>query len=77
MVGGGNASVAMTNLSDTPIYSAEASDALAKGDVDGCVAAALDAIDPQEDMRGPIAFKKHVAEVILRRAIAKAQERAA
>ncbi|MEC8581178.1 MAG: xanthine dehydrogenase family protein subunit M [Pseudomonadota bacterium] len=77
MVGGGNASVAMTNLSDTPIYSAEASDALAKGDVDGCVAAALDAIDPQDDMRGPIAFKKHVAEVILRRAIAKAQERAA
>ncbi len=77
MVGGGNASVAMTNLSDTPIYSAEASDALAKGDVDVCVAAALDAIDPQEDMRGPIAFKKHVAEVILRRAIAKAQERAA
>ena len=77
MIGGGNASVAMTNLSDTPIYSAEASDALAKGDVDGCVAAALDAIDPQEDMRGPIAFKKHVAEVILRRAIAKAQERAA
>ena len=77
MVGGGNASVAMTNLSDTPIYSAEASDALAKGDVDGCVAAALDAIDPQEDMRGPIAFKKHVAEVILRRAIATAQERAA
>lgn len=77
MVGGGNASVAMTNLSDTPIYSAEASDALAKRDVDGCVAAALDAIDPQEDMRGPIAFKKHVAEVILRRAIAKAQERAA
>ncbi len=77
MVGGGNASVAMTNLSDTPIYSAEASDALAKGDLDGCVAAALDAIDPQEDMRGPIAFKKHVAEVILRRAIAKAQERAA
>ena len=77
MVGGGNASVAMTNLSDTPIYSAEASDALAMGDVDGCVAAALDAIDPQEDMRGPIAFKKHVAEVILRRAIAKAQERAA
>ena len=77
LLGGGSASVAMTNLSDTPIYSAEASEALAAGDVDGCVAAAMGAIDPQEDMRGPIAFKKHVAEVILRRAIAKAQERAA
>ena len=38
--------------------------------------AMLAAIDPQEDMRGPAEFKKHVAGVVLRRAIAKAQERA-
>ncbi|MCB1334465.1 MAG: xanthine dehydrogenase family protein subunit M [Roseivivax sp.] len=76
LVGGGKASVAMTNLSDTPIWSEAAGAALAKGDVEGCVAAAMGAIAPSEDMRGPIAFKKHVAEVILRRAIAKAQERA-
>jgi carbon-monoxide dehydrogenase medium subunit len=66
----------MTNLSDTPIWSEAAGAALASGDVEGCVAAAMAAIAPQEDMRGPISFKKHVAEVILRRAIAKAQERA-
>ena len=76
LVGGGKASVAMTNLSDTPIWSEAAGAALAKGDVEGCVAAAMGAIAPSEDMRGPIAFKKHVAGVILRRAIAKAQERA-
>ncbi|MEL6204775.1 MAG: FAD binding domain-containing protein, partial [Pseudomonadota bacterium] len=76
MVGGGQASVAMTNLSDTPIWSEEAGTALAAGDVEGCVAAALAAIDPQEDMRGPVEFKKHVAGVILRRAIARAMERA-
>ncbi|MCT8160170.1 FAD binding domain-containing protein [Pseudoruegeria sp. SHC-113] len=77
LIGDGFASVAMTNLSDTPVYSEDASAALAAGDVESCVKAALEAIDPAEDMRGPIAFKKHVAGVILRRAITKAQERAA
>lgn len=36
----------------------------------------LGAIDPMADNRGPVAFKKHVAGVILRRAIARAQQRA-
>ena len=75
-VGGGAASIAMTNLSDTPVWSAEAGTALAAGDVDGAVAAMMGAIDPQEDMKGPIAFKMHVAEVILRRAIDTAMTRA-
>ncbi|NKX45915.1 FAD binding domain-containing protein [Roseicyclus persicicus] len=77
LVGKGGASVAMTNLADTPVWSEEASAALAAGDIEGAVAAMLDAIDPQEDMKGPVAFKKHVAAVILRRAIAQAQARAA
>ncbi|GAA6181633.1 xanthine dehydrogenase family protein subunit M [Shimia sp. NS0008-38b] len=76
MIGGGTASVAMTNLADTPIWSSDASAALASGDVDGCVAAMLGAIDPVEDNRGPVEFKNHVAAVILRRAIARAQSRA-
>ncbi|WP_425074981.1 FAD binding domain-containing protein [Sagittula sp. S175] len=76
IVGGGAASVAMTNLADTPIWSAEAGQALAAGDVDGAVAAALAAIDPQEDMRGPVAFKRHVAGVVIRRAMTRALERA-
>ncbi|MEM7507301.1 MAG: xanthine dehydrogenase family protein subunit M [Pseudomonadota bacterium] len=76
LVGGGSASVAMTNLSDTPVWSEEAGAKLASGDAEGCVAAMLAAINPGEDMRGPIAFKHHVAGVILRRAIARAQSRA-
>ncbi|MBO9407913.1 xanthine dehydrogenase family protein subunit M [Shimia sp. R9_1] len=76
MIGGGTASVAMTNLADTPIWSDAAGAALAAGDVDGCVSAMMDAIDPVADNRGPIEFKKHVAAVILRRAIARAQSRA-
>lgn len=75
-IGGKKASVAMTNLADKAIWSEAAGAALAARDVDGCVAAALAEIDPQEDMRGPVEFKKHVAGVVLRRAIERALERA-
>ncbi len=76
MVGNGTASIAMTNLSDTPVWSEAASAALAGGDVEGCVSAMLDVIDPVADNRGPVEFKKHVAAVMLRRAIDRAQSRA-
>ncbi|WP_170426403.1 FAD binding domain-containing protein [Ruegeria arenilitoris] len=76
MVGNGQASVAMTNLADTPIWSESASNALADGDISGCVTAMLSAIDPVADNRGPVEFKKHVAAVMLRRAIDRAQSRA-
>ena len=77
----GSASIAMTNLSDTPVYSEAASNALAGTAVDdaaldAAVAAMLGDIDPTEDNRGPVAFKNHVASVILRRAIARAWSRA-
>lgn len=76
-----SASIAMTNLGDTPVYSPAAGEALVGGAVDeaavgAAVAAMLDAIDPTEDNRGPVAFKKHVAGVILRRAIERAWSRA-
>ncbi|MEM1301881.1 MAG: xanthine dehydrogenase family protein subunit M [Pseudomonadota bacterium] len=76
-----SASIAMTNLSDTPVFSPEAGAALVGTTVDdaalkAAVAAMLGDIDPSEDNRGPIAFKKHVAGVILRRAIQQAWIRA-
>ncbi len=76
-----SASIAMTNLADTPIFSAEAGAALVGGPVDDAaiktaVGHAVAAIDPAEDNRGPVAFKKHVAGVILGRAIARAWSRA-
>ena len=75
------ASIAMTNLSDTPVYSDAAGAALVGTQVDGAaikaaMAAMLGDIDPSEDNRGPVAFKKHVAGVILRRAIERAWSRA-
>ncbi|QFT48809.1 Carbon monoxide dehydrogenase medium chain (plasmid) [Roseivivax sp. THAF40] len=76
-----SASIAMTNLSDTPIFSEAAGAALVGTSVDdtaldAAVAAMLGDIDPTEDNRGPVAFKNHVAGVILRRAIARAWSRA-
>ena len=76
-----SASIAMTNLSDTPIYSETAGAVLVGTQVDdaalkAAVAAMLGDIDPTEDNRGPVAFKNHVAGVVLRRAIERAWSRA-
>lgn len=76
-----SASVAMTNLSDVPVWSEDAAAALVGSDcgaaaVTAAVAAMLGDIDPQKDNRGPIEFKRHVAGVILGRAIARAWARA-
>lgn len=75
------ASIAMTNLSDVPVWSEAAGDALTGTAVDGAavqaaVQAVLDDIDPVEDNRGPVAFKRHVAGIILTRAIQRAWHRA-
>jgi carbon-monoxide dehydrogenase medium subunit len=75
------ASIAMTNLSDTPVWCEAAGAALVgskldKAAIDAAVAAMLPTIDPQEDNRGPVEFKKHVAGVMLRRAIERAASRA-
>ena len=76
-----SASVAMTNLSDTPVWSEAAGAALVGTDcgadaVKAAIAAMLGDIDPQQDNRGPIEFKRHVAGVILARAITRAWSRA-
>lgn len=76
-----SASIAMTNLSDIPIHSPDAEAALVGTAVDdAAIKAAMQAmlgdIDPSEDNRGPVAFKNHVAGVILRRAIERAWSRA-
>ena len=75
------ASIAMTNLSDTPVYCADAVAALVGSALDAAaigkaVEAMLGAINPTEDNRGPVEFKRHVAGVILRRAVERAASRA-
>jgi aerobic carbon-monoxide dehydrogenase medium subunit len=74
------ASVAMTNLSDTPVHSAAAGAALIGTACDGAaikaaVAAMLGDINPVADNRGPVDFKRHVAGIILGRAITRAFSR--
>jgi carbon-monoxide dehydrogenase medium subunit len=75
------ASIAMTNLSDTPIWSEGAGAALVGTACDAAaikaaVTAMLGDIDPTEDNRGPVAFKRHAAGIVLGRAIARAWSRA-
>ena len=77
----GAVSIAMTNLSDVPVWSEAAGNALSGTGCDDAaikdaVAAMLGDIDPVEDNRGPVAFKRHVAGVILGRAIRRAWDRA-
>lgn len=77
----GAASIAMTNLSDTPIWSEAAGAALIgtacdEASVKAAVIAMLSDIDPTEDNRGPVAFKRHAAGIVLGRAIARAWSRA-
>ena len=75
------ASIALTNLADTPIYCEAAVAALVGSTLDeaaigAAVAAAVGAAAPGEDLRGPVEFKKHAAGVVIRRAIERAIERA-
>jgi aerobic carbon-monoxide dehydrogenase medium subunit len=74
------ASIAMTNLSDTPVYSAAAGAALVgtacdQSAIKAAVAAMLGDINPVADNRGPVDFKRHVAGIILGRAITRAFSR--
>lgn len=75
------ASIALTNLGDTPIYCEAAVAALIGSSLDdaaiiAAVSAAVDAAEPSEDNRGPIEFKKHAAGTVIRRAIERAIDRA-
>lgn len=75
------ASIALTNLADTPIFCEEASQQLADNGVSdssikAAVGSAIGQIDPVDDNRGPAEFKKHAAAIILERAIRNAWARA-
>jgi carbon-monoxide dehydrogenase medium subunit len=76
-----DARVALTNLADIPLGADAAGQALIGTPVDGAAieqaaAAAVAISDPASDLRGPAEFRKHVAGVMVRRAIGRARERA-
>ena len=74
------ASIAMTNLRDTPAFAEAAGDALVgtacgADDIAAAVENMQSVIDPGADNRGPVAFKRHVAGAVLIRAILRAWSR--
>ena len=78
----GQASVALTNVGQTPLFVEAAGQALAGSSLDeaavgAAVEAAKAAADPVSDLRGPADYRKHLAGVMVRRAIERAQQRAA
>ncbi|GAB4374815.1 MAG: xanthine dehydrogenase family protein subunit M [Kiloniellaceae bacterium] len=84
MAGGSckTAAIALTNVGETPLYAAEASQALVgsaldKAAVDKAVALAEGITAPASDGRGPADYRTKMAGVMLRRAIQRARDRAA
>ena len=76
-----DARIALTNLADVPLLAEAAAQALIGTPVDGAAtlkaaAAAVAITDPASDLRGPAEFRKHVAGIMVRRAIGRARERA-
>ncbi|NNG03111.1 MAG: xanthine dehydrogenase family protein subunit M [Inquilinus sp.] len=76
-----SASIALTNVGQTPLFAEAAGQALVGSAVDGkaiaaAVAAAEQIADPVSDMRGPPDFRRHVAGVMTQRAIETALSRA-
>lgn len=76
------ASIALTNVGDTPLFAADAAEALVgtaldDAALDEAVRRAEAITSPASDGRGPSAFRTKVAGTMTRRAIARARERAA
>jgi aerobic carbon-monoxide dehydrogenase medium subunit len=76
-----DARIALTNVAEVPLFAEAAGQTLTgttldAAALDAAVAAATAITDPASDPRGPAAFRKHVAGVMLRRAVAHAIERA-
>ena len=75
------ASVALTNVGQTPLWAADAGAALVGMEVDAAAISqaaekAKAIAEPSADMRGPEDYRSHVAAVMVRRAIERALERA-
>jgi len=75
-----SASIGLTNLSETPLYAADASAALVGSDLgqaalDKAVTSAEAQVAPASDGRGPAEYRRRMAGVMLRRAVQRAQSR--
>jgi carbon-monoxide dehydrogenase medium subunit len=76
------AAIALTNVGDTPLYAEDAAAALVGSSVDqaaidSAAALAEGITNPAADSRGPADYRTKLAGIMVRRAIARALERAA
>ncbi len=76
-----SAAIALTNVADTPLLAGDAADAvigttLDEAAIDEAVRRARAAANPAGDAHGPVEFRRHVAGVMVRRALMRAKERA-
>lgn len=77
----GQASIALTNVGQTPLWAEAAGAALVGTGLDAAavasaVALAREITEPVSDMRGPADYRTHVAGIMVERAIARARARA-
>ncbi|MDU8912525.1 xanthine dehydrogenase family protein subunit M [Aestuariicoccus sp. MJ-SS9] len=63
--------VALLSVAATPVLATGAMAALDAGDLDGAVAALKSEIDPPSDTQASAAYRRHLAGVLLRRAVAR------
>ena len=75
-----SASIALTNLSDTPVYCSDAVNMLIGKKIDNSLLSevtksCVEQSDPVADQRGPVEFKKYVAGIVINKALQRAFER--
>lgn len=63
--------VSLFSVGPTPVLAANCMAALDAGDIDGAVAALAGEIDPSSDPQASAAYRRHLAGVLLRRAVAR------
>ena len=63
--------VSLFSVGPTPVLAANCMAALDAGDIDGAVAALAGEIDPSSDPQASASYRRHLAGVLLRRAVAR------
>ena len=65
--------ISLLSVGSTPVLARNAMGQLDQGDVDGAVAALRDEIDPPSDTQASASYRRHIAGILLRRAVAQAK----
>ncbi len=69
----GASGVALVNMGPTPVVATAVQDALASGaDVEAAAALAADGMSPPDDLNGDPAYRAHLAQVLVKRALTEA-----